>query len=68
MIVIKYSDETAQETIYNIIQGIHTLTNEQVIVIPQDWEAFTDCSSQELLRIRNQIDEALRRKEIINEM
>lgn len=68
MIVIKYSDETAQETIYNIIQGIRTLTNEQVIVIPQDWEAFTDCSSQELLRIRNQIDEALRRKEIINEM
>lgn len=68
MIVIKYSDETAQETLYNIIQGIRTLTNEQVIVIPQDWEAFTDCSSQELLRIRNQIDEALRRKEIINEM
>lgn len=68
MIVIKYSDETAQETLYNIIQGIRTLTNEQVIVISQDWEAFTDCSSQELLRIRNQIDEALRRKEIINEM
>ena len=61
MIVIKYSDETAQETLYNIIQGIRTLTNEQVIVIPQDWEAFTDCSSQELLRIRKQIDEALRR-------
>ena len=68
MIVIKYSDETAQETLYNIIQSIRTLTNEQVIAIPQDWEAFTDCSSQELLRIRNQIDEALRRKEIINEM
>lgn len=68
MIVIKYSDETAQETLYNIIQGIRTLTNEQVIVIPQDWEAFTDCSSQELLRIKDQIDEALRRKEIINEM
>ena len=68
MIVIKYSDETAHETLYNIIQSIRTLTNEQVIAIPQDWEAFTDCSSQELLRIRNQIDEALRRKEIINEM
>lgn len=68
MIVIKYSDETVHETLYNIIQSIRTLTNEQVIAIPQDWEAFTDYSSQELLRIRNQIDEALRRKEIINEM
>lgn len=68
MIVIKYSDETVHETLYNIIQNIRTLTNEQVIAIPQDWEAFTDYSSQELLRIRNQIDEALRRKEIINEM
>ena len=68
MIVIKYSDETVDETLYNIIQSIRTLTNEQVIAIPQDWEAFTDYSSQELLRIRNQIDEALRRKEIINEM
>lgn len=68
MIVIKYSDETVHETLYNIIESIRTLTSEQVIAIPQDWEAFTDCSSQELLRIRNQIDEALRRKEIINEM
>ena len=68
MIVIKYSDETVDETLYNIIQSIRTLTNEQVIAIPQDWEAFTDYSSQELLRIRDQIDEALRRKEIINEM
>ena len=68
MIVIKYSDETVHETLYNIIQSIRTLTNEQVIAIPQDWEAFTDYSSQELLRIRDQIDEALRRKEIINEM
>ena len=68
MIVIKYSNKTVHETLYNIIQSIRTLTNEQVIVIPYDWETFTDCSSQELLRIRNQIDEALRRKEIINEM
>lgn len=68
MIVIKYSDETVPETLYDIIQSIRTLTNEQVIVIPYDWETFTDYSSQELLRIRNQIDEALRRKEIINEM
>lgn len=68
MIVIKYSDKTEYNTLYNIIQSIRTLTNEQVIAIPQDWEVFTDCSSQELLRIRNQIDEALRRKEIINEM
>lgn len=68
MIVIKYSDETVHKTLYNIVQSIRTLTNEQVIAIPQDWEAFTDCSSQELLRIQNQIDEALWRKEIINEM
>ena len=46
MIVIKYSDETVHETLYNIIQSIRTLTNEQVIAIPQDWEVFTDCSSQ----------------------
>lgn len=45
MIVIKYSDETVPETLYDIIQSICTLTNEQVIVILQDWEAFTDCSS-----------------------
>lgn len=36
MIVIKYSDETVPETLYNIVQSIRTLTNEQVIAIPQD--------------------------------
>lgn len=68
MILVKYSEEVSEEALRMITEYIYTITKNQVIVFPQNVEVLIDCSSQELLQMRDQIDEVLRRKEIINEM
>lgn len=60
----KYTLETVQE----IINYINKEIKSDCIFLPKDFNVLLDCSTEQLYSIREYIDDAIREKEIINNM
>ena len=60
----KYTLEKVQE----IINYINKEIKSDCIFLPKDFNVLLDCSTEQLYSIRKYIDDAIREKEIINNM
>lgn len=58
----KHGPEEIKELYNNVLSG------KKVFVIPKDIDILLNCSTAELVSIRDKIDDLIREKEIINEM
>ena len=58
----KYTLETVQE----IINYINEEIKSNCIFLPKDFNVLLDCSTEQLYSVREYIDDAIREKEIIN--
>ena len=61
-------EKNTPKLIQEIVNYIKANIKDDCIFLPKDFDVLLDCSTEQLYSIREQIDNAIRKKEIINEM
>lgn len=61
----KYDVESIQKVFFSIKRASKS---EEWIFLPKDFGVLLDCSTEQLYNVREYIDDAIREKEIINNM
>ena len=67
MVIIRYNTEkTSLDEAYNICNFIkEQLFTEEIIALPQDWDILFNCSTAELYYFKQQIEQLIRAKDMI---
>lgn len=62
------TEKNTLETIQKISNYINEKIEDDCIFLPKDFDVLLDCSTTQLYSIRKYIDDAIRKKDIINNM
>ena len=59
MTILYYDDTKPKEELYKIIKGIKEVTQDEVIVLPKNFDILLDCSLDQLVSVKGIIDTAI---------
>lgn len=62
MTILYYDESQPKEELYKIVKGVREVTQDEVIVLPKNFDILLDCSLDQLLSVKGIIDTAISSK------
>ena len=59
MTIIYYDESQPKEELYKIVKGVKEVTQDEVIVLPKNFDILLDCSLDQLVSVKGIIDTAI---------
>lgn len=59
MTILYYDDTTPKKELYNIVKQIKNITNDEVLVLPKNFDILLDCSLDQLISVKGILDTAI---------
>ena len=59
MTILYYDDLKPKEELYKIVKGVREVTQDEVIVLPKNFDILLDCSLDQLISVKGIIDTAI---------
>lgn len=59
MTILYYDDTKPKEELYKIVKGVKEVTQDEVIVLPKNFDILLDCSLGQLVSVKDIIDTAI---------
>ena len=61
MTILYYSTDIPKDNIQNSVRQIKNITQDEVIAVPKDWSLLLDCSTDQLLALKESFNSAIDR-------
>lgn len=59
MTILYYDDTKPKEELYKIVKGVREVTQDEVIVLPKNFDILLNCSLDQLVSVKGIIDTAI---------
>ena len=59
MTILYYDESQPKEELYKIVKGVREVTQDEVIVLPKNFDILLDCSLDQLVSVKGIIDTAI---------
>lgn len=59
MTILYYDKSQPKEELYKIVKGVREVTQDEVIVLPKNFDILLDCSLDQLVSVKSIIDTAI---------
>ena len=59
MTILYYDDNTPKDKLPGIVKKIHDITNDEVLVLPKNFDILLDCSLDQLISVKGILDTAI---------
>ena len=59
MTILYYDDSKPKEELYKIVKGVREVTQDEVLVLPKNFDILLDCSLDQLVSVKGIIDTAI---------
>lgn len=59
MTILYYDDNTPKDKLPGIVNSIRDITNDEVLVLPKNFDILLDCSLDQLISVKGILDTAI---------
>ena len=59
MTILYYDDTKPKEELYKILKSVKEVTQDEVIVLPKNFDILLDCSLDQLISVKGILDTAI---------